>query len=57
MSGLREVKTTWGKCSFLPRSTLISHAGAVCNRLFLVFLEDDGFYPSLMNWMDGSDLG
>ena len=57
MSGLREVWTTWGKCNFLPRSTLIFHAGAVCKRLFLVFLEDDGFSPSLMNWMDGVGLG
>ena len=57
MSGLREVWTTWWKCNFLPRSTLISHAGAVCKKLFLIFMEDDGFSPSLMNWMDGVGLG
>ncbi len=53
MSGFRSVWTTWGKCSFLPRSTLISHDCATCRR---VFLGEGGFSLSLINWIDGADL-
>lgn len=47
-SGLRDVWKTWENCSFLPRSTFISHDCAACRRLFL---EEGGFSPSLINWI------
>lgn len=45
------VWASWRKCSFLPRSTLISHDAAVSRRSFLVFLEDGRFSLWLMSWI------
>lgn len=41
-----------GNCTLFLRSTLICHDSVACRWPFLVFLEDGGFFPSLMNWME-----
>lgn len=56
ISGLSDVCTNWGKTSFLPRSTLISHICAAWRRPFLIFTGAGGFCPSLMNCINGVDL-
>lgn len=46
-----ESSTTSGRCSFLPRSTSISHVWAACRRFFLAWLWTTGLWPSFKKVM------
>lgn len=46
-----ESSTTSGRCSFLLRSTSISHVWAACRRFFLAWLWTTGLWPSFKKVM------